>query len=101
MDTRMVNIGRERINEITRYSMVPAAYLVVVVGVVFVAKGRKRSMVRKEKRKKRKKKNEAWSIIPSDRLEGQGMKINEWRRFKYLASAWVASIFSHAGSGEL
>lgn len=54
-----------------------------------------------QRRKSRMKKNEAWSIIPSDGLEGQGMKINEWRQFQYLASAWVASIFSHAGSGEL
>ena len=46
--------------------------------------------VKREKRKKRKNEDEdeeegeegeeeeeAWSIIPSDRLEGQGMKINE------------------------
>ena len=82
--------------------MVQAAYRVVVVVVVFVAKGRKRSRWRRRRgRRGRGKKNEAWSIISSDRLEGQGMKINEWRRLKYLASAWVASIFSHAGSGEL
>ena len=42
---------------------------------------------KKEKKMEKENKNEAWSIIPSDRLEGQGMKINEWRELKYLASA--------------
>ena len=68
--------------------MVQAASVVVVAVVVFVAQGRKRSRWRRRRGRggRRRKKNEAWSIIPSDRLEGQGqgMKINELRTIQSI-----------------